>query len=73
MLKYGMCPRLIQLLCEIYNNIVNHDLIIDNFNISLITPIAKSKMSSSRPQDFRPISVSSVFCTIYERLILEKN
>ncbi len=43
------------------------------FNISLITPIPKCKnKNSTNPEDFRPISVSSFFCTLFEKCLLLK-
>jgi hypothetical protein len=51
---------------------VRYGLSIQNFNISIINPILKKGNLANRPEDYRPISVSNVFCNIYEKLILLK-
>ena len=56
---------------KIFNDVIKYGIIIDNFNISLIHPIPKKKIGASYPNDYRPISVSSTFCNIYESLILD--
>jgi hypothetical protein len=56
----------------IYIDIINEGLILDNFNISIITPIGKKYANNKDPGDFRPISVSNVFANIYEMIILKK-
>jgi hypothetical protein len=46
-----------------------HNYTPSNFNISLVTPIPK-KGDLKEPSDFRPISVSTAYAMIYERLLL---
>jgi hypothetical protein len=38
----------------------------------IITPIEKKYTNNKNPEDFRPISVSTVFSNIYEMIILKK-
>ncbi len=72
MLKNARCTRLTKLLKAIYIDIINEGLILDNFNISIITPIKKKYTNYKNPEDFRPISVSTVFSNIHEMIILKK-
>ncbi len=50
----------------------SHGVTLEKFNISLISPIEKKDSNNTRPEDFRPISVSNVFSNIYEMLILNQ-
>lgn len=70
LLRFGNCIMLNSILANVYNDIIKYGLEVDNFNISVITPIPKSKKITDNPDDYRPISVSSVFCTLFEKIIL---
>ena len=72
MLKNAKCTTLTKLLKLIYSDIINEGLVLDNFNISIITPKEKKDSNNKNPEDFRPISVSRVFSNIYEMIILNK-
>jgi len=69
MIKYASCPELIRLFHHIFNYMYCHNYTPSNFNISLVTPIPK-KGDLKEPSDFRPISVSTAYAMIYERLLL---
>ena len=71
MIKYAICPELIRLLHHVFNYMYNYGYTPENFNVSLVTPIPK-KGELKTPSDFRPISVSTAFAMIYERLLLLK-
>ena len=71
MFKNAKCAKLISVLKMIYKDIINHGITLDNFNISLISPIEKKDSNIVNPEDYRPISVSSVFSNIYEMIILK--
>ena len=58
-------------LADFYSAIFNCDLIPTNFNISVVTPIPKSKEIPKSPANFRPISVSTVFANVFELLLLD--
>jgi hypothetical protein len=72
MLKNAKCDKLTKTLSNIYEDIINHGVTLENFNISLISPIEKKDSNNTSPEDFRPISVSNVFSNIYEMLILNQ-
>ena len=58
---------------KIAAEMIKFGLNLSGFNISLITPVPKCKnKNSTNPEDFRPISVSSVFCTLFEKCLLLK-
>jgi len=71
MLRYGDIHELTVVLRHMFNTIVSTGHVPDDFNISVVTPIPK-KGEQHTPGDFRPISVSSVFANIFERLLLSK-
>jgi len=66
-IKYALCPELIRILTHIFNQMFKYAYTPSDFNISLITPIPK-KGDCKSASDFRPISVSSAYAMIYERL-----
>ena len=70
MFKNAKCPDLTNLLKRIYCDIINEGIILNNFNASIITPIEKKDIGNINPKDFRPISVSNVFCNLHEMIIL---
>ena len=72
MLKNAKRGKLIDVLKNIYNDIINDVITLTNFNISIITPIEKKDTGNKHPEDFRPISVSNTFSNIYEMLLLSK-
>ena len=72
MLKNAKCIKLTNVLKNVYKDIINNGIVLQNFNISLISPIGKKDSNTSDPEDFRPISVSSVFSNIYEMIILNQ-
>ena len=71
MLKYAQCDELFTILTHIFNQMYKHGYTPENFNISLVAPIPK-KGECNSAADYRPISVSSAYAMIYERLILLK-
>ena len=71
MLKYGMCDDLIRALTDTYNTIIKYGYTPNDFNTSLVTPIPKKGNNLTTPSDFRPISVSTSFAIVFEKLINE--
>ena len=71
MLKHGNCNNLISILHQIFNQMFKNGYTPNDFNTSLVTPIPK-KGELTEPKDYRPISVSTTFAIIYEKLILTK-
>ena len=72
LMKNAKDIRLFSILLCMFNDTVIHGLSLSEFNVSLITPIPKQKNASRDPSDYRPISVSSTFCTVYEKLLYAK-
>ncbi len=72
MLKYGSCKDLVRIMTEIYNIMLKFGYTPIDFNTSLVTPIPKKDNNQSTPTDFRPISVSTTFAIVFEKLILGK-
>ncbi len=70
MIKNAMCPELIKIFHHIFNYMYKTGYTPCNFNISLVTPIPK-KGELYTPSDYRPISVSTTYAMIYERLLLQ--
>ncbi len=72
-IKYGCCPELIKLLKYIYETIINYDIKVKNFNIGLIKPIVKDTNKNwDDISNLRPITISDIISTIYEKIILEE-
>jgi retron-type reverse transcriptase len=72
MLKHSMSEKLINVLTDIFNKMIKYGHVPSEFNTSLLTPIPKKGNEQNTPNDFRPISVSTVFAIIFEKLILKK-
>jgi hypothetical protein len=72
MLKNAKSGKLNNSFVKIFNDMIKYNIKVQNFNVSVINPILKTDDNSNNPEDFRPISVSSVISNLYERLILSK-
>ena len=72
MLKNAKSNKLLRVLKNMYADMINEGILLNNFNISIITPIQKKDTNNSAPEDFRPISVSNTFSNIYEMILLDK-
>ena len=68
---HGLNTNLVTILLYFYNLASSYGYLPDDFNTSLVTPIPKKGLVVT-PSDFRPISVSSGFCTIFESILLLK-
>lgn len=55
----------------IFGTFMSVSKIPDSWKRAIVTPIFK-KGSTSDPQNYRPISITSVFCKVMERIIVEK-
>ena len=52
---------------------INHSIVPDNFNTSIIKPIAKDpKQSTNSINNLRPVAISESFANLYERILLEE-
>ena len=71
LVKYAICPSLCNILKYLYDKMFYLGHIPPNFNCAIIKPIPK-KGAINEPSDFRPISISSVFSSLFEFLLLEK-
>ena len=71
MLIYSDSQVINPILAKFYSAIYNYNLIPENFNVSMVTPIPKSKEIPKNPSNFRPISVSTVFANVFELLLLD--
>ena len=71
MFMYADAHAFKPILAKFYSAIINHDLIPSNFNVSMVTPIPKSKEMPKSPTNFRPISVSTTYANIFELLLLD--
>ena len=70
-IKYGKCFNLISVLCFFFNAAYKTGILPDSFNTSVLIPIPKSDKISA-PGDYRPISLSTSFSTMFETLCLSK-
>jgi len=57
-------------LSVIFNRIIKNGNIPDDLKIATVKPIFK-KRSSSDPNNFRPISLTSVVCKLFEAMLLK--
>lgn len=58
-------------LCHIFNLCISQNLILDNFKVTIITPIHKKGPTTSF-SNFRPISVISNIAKIFKKIIKKK-
>lgn len=72
MLIHMECNKYLKVLKLFYEIILNTGRLPIKLNLSVITPIPKTKEIPNDASCFRPISVSSVFANIYEAIILNK-
>ncbi|CAF0714681.1 unnamed protein product [Brachionus calyciflorus] len=71
MLRFDMNDNISCILEVVFNYMVKHCYTPEKFNISLVTKIPKKDEKKSC-NDFRPISVSTTFASLFEGLILNK-
>jgi exonuclease III len=72
-IKYGCSPELIKVLKYIYEMVINYDIKVKNFNIGIIKPIVKdSNKDWDEVTNLRPITISDILSTIYEKIILNE-
>lgn len=72
MFLYGDKSALIPVLTLFFDIIMRFGTVPNEMNVSLITPIPKTKDFSNNPSDYRPISVSTTIALILEDIILQK-
>jgi hypothetical protein len=72
MLQNADSKILITCITSLFNAIFSNGIIPSDLNVALITPIPKKSGTISKPDECRPISVSSVFANIFETIILKK-
>lgn len=61
-------PRFLDVLCNLFNLVLKTGVIPDQWALSIITPIFK-KGSTSDPNNYRGISLSSILCKVFTSLI----
>ena len=71
LVKHASNTILLSNLSWLFEAIINTGIIPDDFNTSILTPIPK-KGNKMTPEESRPISVSSVFCNIFEQILLNR-
>ena len=59
------------LLCDIFNNSIKHAVLPSDWKLADVTPIFK-KGDKKCPENYRPISLTSVVCKVLESLIRDK-
>jgi hypothetical protein len=72
MLKYANSEILLIFLTRFYELVFNAGVVPNNFNTTVITPVPKKGATLSKAEDFRPISVSSEFTSVFERLVFNR-
>ena len=74
LLKHSGSKLMINIIMELFNNILNSGYFPENFNMCLIKPILKNKSKSNKDIDnVRPIAISNSLAQLFERIILNKN
>jgi hypothetical protein len=69
--KHGITGSLIKILLWFFNSCSATGYLLENFNVSKLSPIPK-KGKTDKPEDYRPISVSTSITTLFEYLLLGK-
>ncbi|RMZ98192.1 hypothetical protein BpHYR1_000243, partial [Brachionus plicatilis] len=64
----GFCKNLCVIIASFFNAALHHGYLPDSFNVSIVNPIPKGRVTNE-PSDFRPISVSNSFATIFEAFL----
>jgi hypothetical protein len=72
MLKCLNSEILFTFLSQFYELIFGAGVVPTNFNTTVITPIPKKGKTLNKAKDFRSISVSSSFTTIFEGLVFKR-
>ena len=71
MVKYCRSPSLYELLRTTYEKMIFHRTIPANFNTTIIKPLVKDpKIPADTVTNLRPIAISDVYSTIYEKIVL---
>jgi hypothetical protein len=63
-------PLLFEHLAIAYQIIMTHGVVPDLFCLGSITPVLKKGKPATEPSSYRPITISSVFCKLFELLII---
>lgn len=71
MILHGVSNEVLSILKIVFNNLMQHGYKPKDINIALDTPIPK-KGEMKTVDDYRPISVSTAFATVYEILLLDE-
>ena len=66
-----LLPSLVSPLCVLFNHVFNAGCLPSAWKTANITPIFKKGVSSS-VSNYRPISLTSVFCKLFERIVKEQ-
>lgn len=69
MYVYGVDTALVNTIAWYLGELFSFGYIPKDFNVSMITPIPKSRKQSNDPADFRPIAVSTAFSMIFEGVV----
>lgn len=73
MLKYGNTPLVTDTLTYLYEWMINSGSVPELFNISILKPLVKdSKKSQDDLNNLRPLSISDVYTTVYEKILLNE-
>jgi hypothetical protein len=63
-------PLLFEHLAIAYQIIMRYGVVLDLFCLGSITPVQKKGKPATEPSSYRPITISSVFCKLFELLII---
>ena len=67
-----LCNPLIMPLCVLFSFAFNSGQIPDDWRVAMLRPIFKKGSSTAcRPTSYRPISLTSCFCKLFERILKE--
>jgi hypothetical protein len=73
-LFYGLCPSLCSVLGNIYSIILSTATVPDAFKVGILVPILKKPtLDTNLPENYRPVSLSSVHSKIIEYLMKPDN
>ena len=73
MLKHANSPKLAHFLSLFYATLINHQIVPDGFNLSVIKPIIKDETKENNDlSNIRPIAISDSLANLYERITLKE-
>ncbi len=72
MLKYSLCPKLIEIIRFIMETIINKKIMPQNLNVGKIIPIPKEDETTQDINMVRPLTISDCLSNIFEYIMMDQ-